>query len=213
MIIHELFKAFNFLGSEWVLAVLASLSLLTVFVILSRAHELRRLRLQSQRFWREQAEGWFIDPKRMPARFEQLRETYPCLETETLSLLASNETGSTEESERLVTAFLDNRKLKLERQVGILGTIGSNAPFIGLLGTVLGIMRAFHDIASGGLSSGMEAIMGGIAEALVATTIGLLVAVPAVVFFNLLTKQINTLLKKAHNVSQLALVRAESRKE
>lgn len=73
--------------------------------------------------------------------------------------------------------------LKLERSLGILGTIGSTAPFIGLFGTVLGIIRAFSDLA---LSQGASpaAVADGIAEALIATAAGLFVAVPAVVAYN-----------------------------
>ena len=72
---------------------------------------------------------------------------------------------------------------RLDRRLGILGTIGSNAPFVGLLGTVLGIIKAFNDLAFN-TAGDPSVVMGGIAEALVATAIGLLVAIPAVVFFN-----------------------------
>jgi len=72
---------------------------------------------------------------------------------------------------------------RLDRRLGILGTIGSNAPFAGLLGTVLGIIKAFNDLAFNA-DGGTEVVMAGIAEALVATAVGLLVAIPAVVFFN-----------------------------
>lgn len=73
--------------------------------------------------------------------------------------------------------------LRLERSLGVLGTIGSTAPFIGLFGTVLGIIRAFSDlaIAQGGSPA---AVADGIAEALIATAAGLFVAVPAVVAYN-----------------------------
>jgi biopolymer transport protein ExbB/TolQ len=73
--------------------------------------------------------------------------------------------------------------LKLERSLGILGTIGSTAPFIGLFGTVLGIIRAFSDLA---IAQGASpaAVADGIAEALIATAAGLFVAVPAVVAYN-----------------------------
>ncbi len=72
---------------------------------------------------------------------------------------------------------------KLERSLGILGTIGSTAPFIGLFGTVLGIIRAFSDLA---IAEGASpaAVADGIAEALIATAAGLFVAVPAVVAYN-----------------------------
>ncbi len=73
---------------------------------------------------------------------------------------------------------------RLDRLVGLLGTIGSTAPFIGLFGTVLGIIRAFSNLSSAHASLGPAAVADGIAEALVATAVGLFVAVPAVMAYN-----------------------------
>jgi len=78
---------------------------------------------------------------------------------------------------------------KLEHYIGIVGTIGNTAVYIGLFGTVLGIIRAFHDIASAG-TGGMSIVIGGVAEALVCTATGLLVAVPSVIAFNYFTKRV-----------------------
>jgi biopolymer transport protein ExbB/TolQ len=78
---------------------------------------------------------------------------------------------------------------KLERYISIVGTIGNTAVYIGLFGTVLGIIRAFHDIASAG-AGGMSIVIGGVAEALVCTATGLLVAIPAVIVFNYFTKKV-----------------------
>jgi biopolymer transport protein ExbB len=72
---------------------------------------------------------------------------------------------------------------ELKRGVSSLATIGATAPFVGLFGTVLGIINAFHGISQA-KSTGLAAVAGGIAEALVATAIGLFVAVPAVWMFN-----------------------------
>jgi biopolymer transport protein ExbB len=87
----------------------------------------------------------------------------------------------------LVTAALEHRKIEalieMRRGLGALATIGSTAPFIGLFGTVVGIINAFRGIAATG-SGGMAAVSGGIAEALVATALGIFVAIPAVVAFN-----------------------------
>jgi biopolymer transport protein ExbB/biopolymer transport protein TolQ len=73
--------------------------------------------------------------------------------------------------------------IRLKGGLGFLATIGSTAPFIGLFGTVVGIINAFRGIAATG-SGGMAAVSGGIAEALVATALGIFVAIPAVVAFN-----------------------------
>jgi len=72
---------------------------------------------------------------------------------------------------------------KLKRGLGVLATVGSTAPFVGLLGTVMGILNAFQQIAIQ-KSSGIGAVAGGISEALVTTAFGLLVAIPAVMTFN-----------------------------
>ena len=78
---------------------------------------------------------------------------------------------------------------KLERYTSIVATIGNTAVYIGLFGTVLGIIRAFHDIASAG-AGGMAIVIGGVAEALVCTATGLFVAIPAVVAYNYFTKRV-----------------------
>ena len=78
---------------------------------------------------------------------------------------------------------------KLKRGLGVLATIGSTAPFVGLLGTVIGILNAFQQIAVQ-KSSGIGAVAGGISEALVTTAFGLLVAIPAVMTFNYFTNKV-----------------------
>lgn len=79
---------------------------------------------------------------------------------------------------------------QLERFIDITGTIGSTAVYIGLLGTVWGIIKAFQDIARAG-SGGINVVIGGISEALVCTAAGLLVAVPAVIAYNYFVRKIN----------------------
>jgi biopolymer transport protein ExbB/biopolymer transport protein TolQ len=79
--------------------------------------------------------------------------------------------------------------IQLKQGLGFLATIGSTAPFIGLFGTVVGIINAFRNIAATG-SGGMSVVSGGIAEALVSTALGIFVAIPAVVAFNHFTGKI-----------------------
>lgn len=103
-------------------------------------------------------------------------------------------------------------KLAMERRLALLGTIGSNAPFIGLLGTVIGIIRAFHALdASGGQVS--TALMSEIGEALTATAVGLLVALPAVAFFNFFQRQIAGRVARAEALGRemLSFVKDERR--
>lgn len=93
---------------------------------------------------------------------------------------------------------------RMQRYLDILGTIGNVTPFIGLFGTVLGIIRAFHDLslATGG---GPSVVANGIAEALVATAMGLFVAVPAVIAYNLFVKKIDSIETECINAaSELA---------
>jgi biopolymer transport protein ExbB/biopolymer transport protein TolQ len=80
---------------------------------------------------------------------------------------------------------------KLKRGLGSLATIGSTAPFIGLFGTVVGILHAFQQIATQ-KTSGIGAVAGGISEALVTTAFGLLVAIPAVMAFNYFTNKVES---------------------
>jgi biopolymer transport protein ExbB/biopolymer transport protein TolQ len=81
--------------------------------------------------------------------------------------------------------------IQLKKGLGLLATIGSTGPFIGLFGTVVGIINAFRSIAATG-SGGMSVVSGGIAEALVSTALGIFVAIPAVVAFNSFTGKIET---------------------
>ena len=82
---------------------------------------------------------------------------------------------------------------EFRRGLGVLGTVGSTAPFVGLLGTTMGIVNAFTGMAAAGASGGLAGISAGIAEALITTAFGLLVAIPAVWFYNYFTTKIENL--------------------
>ena len=103
-----------------------------------------------------------------------------------LNLHGHNEVVISNAMEREVTI----ESTKLERLTSVVGTIGSTAVYIGLFGTVLGIMRAFQDIASSGFG-GINVVINGIAEALICTAAGLAVAVPAVIAYNYFLRQID----------------------
>ena len=94
----------------------------------------------------------------------------------------------------------------LERRLLILGTLGNNAPFIGLFGTVLGVIKAFHDLAQAG-SAGPEVVMQGLSEALIATAVGLFVAIPAVMAYNYFQKRVNDLLGETDSLVRLLLAK------
>jgi biopolymer transport protein ExbB len=82
---------------------------------------------------------------------------------------------------------------EFKRGLGVLATVGSTAPFVGLLGTTMGIVTAFNAMTAGGNAGGLAGIAGGIAEALITTALGLLVAIPAVWFYNYFTTKIENL--------------------
>lgn len=95
----------------------------------------------------------------------------------------------------------------LERGAQFLGTVGANAPFLGLTGTVLGILAAFRRMAEQGGSGGVE-VMAAIAGALVATAAGLMVAIPAVVLYNLLKARIRKAMDALREIRSLVLARS-----
>ncbi|MCX4242159.1 MotA/TolQ/ExbB proton channel family protein [Paraliomyxa miuraensis] len=106
-----------------------------------------------------------------------------------------------------MNAVRPGEKVRLERNLSFLGTLGANAPFIGLFGTVLGIIKAFKDLAESGLQPGGETsteVMAGISEALVATAVGLLVAIPAVVAYNIFQRRVKRTLGEAESLANTA---------
>jgi biopolymer transport protein ExbB len=107
---------------------------------------------------------------------------------------------SSERVEERVRAALSSEALRLSAHVSIVGTIGNIAPFIGLFGTVLGIIRAFRDIGQVG-AAGPAVVATGISEALVATAAGLVVAISAVIAYNLLITWQSRILRRAEIVA------------
>lgn len=91
--------------------------------------------------------------------------------------------------EELFNTFVQFEQPKLERSLTFLATVGSNAPYIGLFGTVLGIMKSFNDLAQAS-SAGQQTVMAGISAALIATAAGLMVAIPNILAFNYFQKQV-----------------------
>jgi biopolymer transport protein ExbB/TolQ len=111
--------------------------------------------------------------------------------------------------EALSSAMAVQRNV-LERRLGVLGTLGNNAPFVGLLGTVIGIMLAFEELSRAGQGAAATAsVMSSIAEALVATAIGLLVAIPAVAAFNWFQRRIRTITANSEALAHLLLTHLE----
>lgn len=174
-------------GSQWVLWLLLGLSLVALAVAGERI--------------------WFFNQERRPgarlaAALAALKRSGPAAALDKLKDARSMEAAVARVAlehvadgpaamEEHVEATLEHERLRYERGLAFLGTLGNNAPFVGLFGTVLGIIRAFHDLATSGVS-GSQAVMAGIGEALVATGIGLLVALPAVAAYNAFIRHVET---------------------
>jgi biopolymer transport protein ExbB len=102
-----------------------------------------------------------------------------------------------------------SEKFRMESKLVILGTLGNNAPFIGLFGTVLGIIKAFHDL-SVAQNPNPSVVMSGVSEALVATAVGLLVAIPAVMAFNYFQRRVKEFVTQMEAASKMLMVYLKS---
>ena len=124
--------------------------------------------------------------------------------------LADRGTGSAEKAMQSATAL---ERTRLERGLAFLATVGNNAPFLGLFGTVVGVIHAFEELGHaapghGATSTGQvasQAVMAGIAEALVATAVGIAVALPAVAAYNYLQRRVVSMLSGTDVLSNLVL--------
>ncbi|MBK9577995.1 MAG: MotA/TolQ/ExbB proton channel family protein [Fibrobacteres bacterium] len=114
---------------------------------------------------------------------------------------------SPEALEKVYDVQESTERRHLETGVSFLGTVGANAPFLGLTGTVLGILIAFNKFAQAG-GKGSTEVMVAIARALVATALGLIIAIPAVVAFNVLKNRIKILLDRSREVRGLVVARS-----
>lgn len=112
--------------------------------------------------------------------------------------------------EEIFNTFSLTERPELERFLGFLATVGSNAPYIGLLGTVLGIMKAFNDLAQAA-EAGQQTVMAGISVALIATAAGLFVAIPAVIAYNYYSKKVKSIMQSLESVKELCLAYAKKK--
>lgn len=113
-----------------------------------------------------------------------------------------------EKVERAILSQYQLEKLNLEKGLAVLATLGANAPFVGLLGTVLGIIRAFAYLGS---QAGSSSVMSGVSQALYATAMGLFVAIPAVVAFNVFSKQIKDLTVQLESLKDLLISKMDTK--
>lgn len=102
--------------------------------------------------------------------------------------------------DQLFTAFKNDSLKDWGQGLNVLGTLGSTTPFIGLLGTILGIIVSFGELSE--KSADMNAVMFSLAEALILTAVGLAVAIPAVIAFNYFNKKMNTMLRDVESLKE-----------
>jgi len=193
----NLLQGFTLLGEEWVLWILIVLSVISIAVMFERlifflgnslggVDELaQRLAAGDVEFARKAIEG------KRGISAAVVRDA-----------LNATQKGP-EAVDEVIASTMARERLRYDSWLSILGTLGNNAPFIGLFGTVLGIIRAFHDLANtpANAKGGASVVMSGISGALVATAVGLAVAIPAVVGFNFFQRWLKRLVAQATSLS------------
>jgi biopolymer transport protein ExbB len=202
-LLQDALLAFALLGATWVLWLLVGLSVLCVGVSLERVAFLARD--GTPRATLADAVRGFVESGDVAAFHTQLR-ALDGFEARVLSSALEVAPRGTEAAQRALAGAILAEKLRMERGLAILATVGSNAPFVGLFGTVLGIIQAFHDLAISNAEAS-EAVMSGISEALVATAVGLVVAIPAVVLYNAFTRWNRTRIGRVESLGNLVLAR------
>jgi biopolymer transport protein ExbB len=201
MRLTERILGFTLLGSEWVLWLLIGLSLLSVTIMVERGIFLAARRVDFEALGKELL-SFLKDGDAAGARRALAGQRAP--ESKIASAgLEQYDRGGEAMSEAMASAK-SRLRLDLERNLGVLGTLGNNAPFIGLFGTVLGIIKAFADLARN-QSGGAAAVMSGISEALVATAVGLMVAIPAVIAYNYFQGKVRGSLGRVDAMAHLLL--------
>jgi biopolymer transport protein ExbB/TolQ len=187
------------LGSAWVMYVLLALSVASFAVMVERWW-----------FFRKRGTGGedvcdaLCDLLEQGDRVEAegLLRRHESIEAEVLLSSLRWAQGGPDALAAGIDGEMTKRRRELESGMTLLGTLGNNAPFVGLLGTVIGVIVAFADLAEGSNKIQMDKVMGGIAEALIATGVGLFVAIPAVVAYNIFQKKITDIEDNVSSISK-----------
>ncbi len=198
----QLFLKVAYVGSEWVLWVLLIINFISVATIVERILYFR---------------GTKVDGRGLAAQIDQflrandLRGAWQLVsESDAIECvvvaagLAALARGAQACGEAMLSAKARVKPL-LESRLNILATIGSNAPYVGLLGTVLGIIKAAHDLTGGGSGADPNAVMAGVFEALIATAFGLFVAIPAVITYNVFQRKVREVLSQTDSLAHQVL--------
>jgi biopolymer transport protein ExbB len=196
---NEAFKALALVGDIWVLWVLLAASVISVGVVLERWWTFKKNKINFPPFLEEL--GKRLD-RNDPVAARQLARNTGGVESKVALaglLVLSKGSASVEEA---MTSRLVLERTQLEKNLIVLGTLGNNAPFIGLFGTVLGIIKAFNDLAVTG-GSGASVVMSGVSSALIATAFGILVAIPAVIANNYFQTRLRRISSNAQSLIHL----------
>ena len=172
---------FTAVGQDWILYALGILSLLSVAVMIERLIFFGTRGLGDVDSLAEK-----LLAGDLPSAREAVKSARG-MEGEVMRAALDEVPKGADAVAEVIASGIARQRMHYERWLAYLGTLGNNAPFVGLLGTVLGIIRAFQDLATatpGQVSRGPQTVMAGISAALVATAVGLFVALPAVVAFN-----------------------------
>jgi len=201
----QVLKGFALLGGEWVLGVLILLSLWALKVVIERwmffgTREKRAVELNAQL-------PALLAAGKAAEAMELCRKS-ACPEGSVVAAGLENLGLGVEAVEQVMESKRLEERLALDRHLLILGTLGNNIPFVGLFGTVLGIIKAFNDLAISG-TAGPTVVMNGVAEALVSTALGLLIAIPIVAFFNFFQEKVRRILLNADRLSRLMLAHSK----
>jgi biopolymer transport protein ExbB/TolQ len=209
-LLTSLFLRVAYVGSEWVLWLLLILNFISIAVITERILYFRRNKVYVESLMESLSQ--FLRARDMQGAYNAVAESEP-VECGVVSagLLALHR-GSQACAEAMLSAKSRLKGL-LDSRLAVLGTIGSNAPFIGLMGTVLGIIKAAGEFTKdAGEAPNPNAVMAGVFEALVATAVGLFVAIPAVIAFNIFQRKVKGSLAQVDSLAHFLLSQVQSEK-
>jgi len=168
------------LGSAWILWLLIGLSILSVSIMIERFFYFRKSDINFPQFSEKLSKVLMSGDA---TEIVKLCAQSQALESQVVLRGLEHQARGPRAMEESMLAYVISERQNLDRGIVILGTLGNNAPFIGLFGTVLGIIIAFQDLARNP-AGGPSVVMAGISEALIATAVGLMVAIPAVIAYN-----------------------------
>jgi biopolymer transport protein ExbB/TolQ len=187
------------LGSSWVMYLLLALSVASIGAMVERWLYFKKRGTDGEDLGDELCK---LLERGEEERAQTLLRKSPTVEAEVLRASLRWAKGGPAALESAIDGEMIKRRKELERGMTLLGTLGNNAPFVGLLGTVIGVIVAFADLADGQNKVQMDKVMGGIAEALIATGVGLFVAIPAVVAYNVFQKRIGDIEDNVSSISK-----------